>query len=116
MLKVNVAKPATAEWGSPIVFVPKRNGSLWFCVDYLRLNEVTERESYATPRMEQWTDSLGTARIFFTLDANSGYRQIEMDKKGANNTAFVTQHRRQRYVRMSFGLKNAPPTFRGHWM
>lgn len=68
------------------------NGSLWFCVDYRRLNAVTERDSYPIPRKDECMDFLGKARIFSTLDAISGYWQIEMGEKDVDKSAFATHN------------------------
>ena len=73
MLRAGVIKLATAEWASPVVFFPKKDGTMRFCVDYRKLNAVTVRDSYPVPRMDESIDSLGEATIFTTLDCNSGY-------------------------------------------
>lgn len=73
MEKNGVAEPAVREWASAIVILPKKDGSLRFCVDYRRLNAVTVRDSYPIPRMDECIDSVGEAKLFITLDANSGY-------------------------------------------
>jgi hypothetical protein len=71
MLAQQVNEPATCEWASPIVLVPKPDGTLRFCVDYRRLNMITVPDSYPLPRMDECIDSLGDAVVFTTLDCNN---------------------------------------------
>lgn len=73
MVNLDVIEPATSEWAAPIVFAPKKCGSLCFCVDYLCLKAATVRDSYPISRMDNFIDSLATAKVFLTLDCNSGY-------------------------------------------
>ena len=111
MLEAGVIEPAQSEWASPIVLVPKPDGSLRFCVDYRRLNAVTVKDTYPLPRMDECIDSLGDANIFTTLDCNSGYWQIPIAPEDRDKTAFVCHSGLFRYLRMPFGLTNAPATF-----
>ena len=111
MLTEGVIEPSTSEWAAPVVFAPKKDGTLRFCVDYRRLNAVTLRDSYPIPRMDECIDSLGDAKIFSTLDCNSGYWQIEIDEDDQEKTAFVTHQGLYHFTRMPFGLRNAPATF-----
>jgi hypothetical protein len=71
MLAQQVIEPATCEWASPIVLIPKPDGNLRFCVDYRRLNMITVPDTYPLPRMDECLDSLGDATVFTTLDCNS---------------------------------------------
>lgn len=111
MLRAGVIEPAQSPWASPVVLVPKPDGSLRFCVDYRRLNAMTIKDTYPLPRMDECIDSLGDATVFTTLDCNSGYWQIPVAKKDRDKTAFVCHAGLYRYKRMPFGLTNAPATF-----
>ena len=75
MTEMDVIEPAEGPWASPVVLIPKPDGSVRFCVDYRRLNSVITKDSYALPRVDDSLDSLGGAQYFSTLDANSGYWQ-----------------------------------------
>lgn len=111
MLKAGVIEPSNSEWASPIVLAPKKDGSLRFCVDYRRLNAVTQRDSYPLPRMDDCVDSLGSATIFTTLDANWGYWQLPVREKDKAKTAFCSYEGLYQFKRMPFGLTNAPASF-----
>ena len=110
-LDAGVIEPCTTEWASPIVFAPKKDGTLRFCVDYRKLNTKTLSDAYPLPRTDDCIDSLGDAAVFSTLDCNSGYWQIPMSVEDMDKTAFVSHLGTYRYKRMPFGLKNAPATF-----
>jgi hypothetical protein len=90
MLRAGVIEPATSEWASPVVLVPKPDWSMRFCIDYRRLNTVTVRESYPLPRMDECIDSLWDARVFSMLDCNSGYRQITVSSQDKEKTTFTS--------------------------
>lgn len=110
-LEAGVIEPAVSEWAAPVLFVPKKDGQLRFCVDYRRLNEMTLKDSYPLPRMDDCIDSLGQAKIFSTLDAYSGYWQMHIREEDRPKTAFVTHSGTYQYIRMPFGLTNAPASF-----
>ena len=111
MLNQGIISPSNSPWSSPIVLVKKRNGEFRFCVDYRRLNEVTENDSHPLPNIADILDSLGNSRYFSTLDLRNGYWQIEIDQKDRPKSAFVTSSGLFQFNRMSFGLKTAPATF-----
>lgn len=73
MLGMNVNDPARSELAAPIVFVPKKEGSLRFWFDLQKLNSATVWNYYPIPRINECIDSFGDATIFWTLDANKGY-------------------------------------------
>lgn len=111
MLEADVIEPSTSEWAAPIVFAPKKDGSLRFYVDYRRLNAVTIRDSYPIQRIDECIDSLGSAEIFSTLDCNWGYWQIGIDECDRHKSAFTSHRGLFQYKRRPFGLRNAPGTF-----
>lgn len=111
MLAEDVIEPAQSEWASPVVLVPKSDGTRRFCVDYRKLNALTVKDTYPLPRMEECLDSLDDARIFTTLDCNSGYWQILVAPEDRPRTAFTCHAGSYQFRRMPFGLCNAPATF-----
>jgi len=107
----DVIEPTSSEWGFPVVLVPKKDGTLRFCVEYRLLNAVSERDSYPLPRMDECIDSLGEAKVLSTLDCNAGYWQVLIADGDREKTAFVCHKGAYHYKGMPFGLTNAPATF-----
>ena len=111
MLHRNVIQPSVSPWASPVVLVPKSDGSSRFCVDFRKVNKITKKDSYPLPLISESLDALGGAKFFSSLDLVSGYWQVEMDPASREKTAFVTHAGLYEYTTMPFGLCNAPGTF-----
>lgn len=81
------------------------------CIDYRGLNNVTIYKPYPMPHMEDLFEAIGRAKIFTTLDLESGYHQIKVKEGDTFKTAFISKTETYEYLRMPFGLINAPYTF-----
>ena len=111
MQQQGVIEPCQSEWASNIVLVKKKDGSIRFCVDYRKLNDLTKKDAYPLPRIDSCLDRLAGSVWFSTFDLRSGFHQVEMDPRDVNKTTFVCHRGSFRFPRMPFGLCNAPATF-----
>jgi len=97
--------------GYPVLFQKKKDGSLRLCVDYKKLNEVTVRNSYPLPLINDIIDRVKGAKYFTKLDLRSAYNLIRIKEGDEYKTAFRTKYGHYEYLVMPFGLKNAPAVF-----
>ncbi|XP_063054453.1 uncharacterized protein LOC134448729 [Engraulis encrasicolus] len=111
MLELGVIEESKSAWASPIVLVPKPDGSVRFCNDYRKLNAVSEFDAYPMARVDDMVDALGQARFLTTLDLTKGYWQVPLTPASKEKTAFATPGGLYQYTRLPFGLHGAPATF-----
>ena len=100
------------EWISNMVVVPKKNGSLWLCLDARPPNTAIKRQNYPIPPIESILDELSGARYFSKIDLKNAYCQIELDKESSNLTTFITERGLLRHKRLIYGLNCASEDFR----
>ena len=101
-------RPSDSPYGAPILFVPKQDGGLRFCIDYRWLNKKTIKNRYLLPLPEEMFDRLGGTKIFSKLDLKSGYWQMPMRQEDIKKTAFKTRYGLYESLVVPFGVTNAP--------
>ena len=111
MLHQGIIRPSISNWSSPVTIVPKADGTPRFCIDYRKLNAITTPDNYPLPFISSILDDIGQSRCFSTLDLKSGYWQIAIDDKSIPKTAFRCHKGLFEFLRLTFGLRNAPAAF-----
>jgi hypothetical protein len=103
--------PSASAWGAPIIFVLKKDGMHRMCVDYRSINEVTIKNMYPLPKIDDLYDQLKGACVFSKIDLRSGYHQLKIRASDIPKIAFITRYGLYENTVMSFGLTNAPAYF-----
>ena len=93
------------------MFVSKKDGSLRMCIDYRSLNQVTIKNKYPLPRINDLFDQLQGAKYFSKIDLRSGYYQLKIRPSDVPKMAFVSRYGQYEFTVMPFGLTNAPAYF-----
>jgi hypothetical protein len=94
-----------------VLFMEKKDGTQQMCVDYRSLNEVTIKNKYPLPRIEDLFDQMKRVSVFSKIDLRSGYHQLKIRELDIPKTAFHTRNGLYEYTVMSFGLTNASAYF-----
>ena len=110
MLESGIIRPSSSEFANPITCAMKKDGSVRVCGDFRALNSVTRTDRFSLPRIDYIKRHI-RGQVFSTLDLKDGFFQIPVEENSIPKTAIQTDWGLFEYVRMPFGLKNAPPTF-----
>jgi len=112
LLKNKLIVPSNSPWSFPVILVLKKNKKWRLCIDYRKLNNVTIKDAYALPVIDEILFSIGkSVKYFTTIDLFSGFHQIPMNEADIPKTSFTTMYGNYQFLVMPFGLCNAPATF-----
>ena len=109
--KKGYIRPSSSPWGSLVLFIKKKDGSLKMCIDYQSLNKVTIKNKYPLPRIDDLFDQLKDAKYFFEIDLRSSNYQLKIWLSDISKTTFVTRYEQYEFTVTPFGLTNAPAYF-----
>ena len=111
MLAAKVIHTSQSSWSAPIIVVPKGDGGKHLVIDYRALNKITRKFTWSMPKVEGIFSKLNGATYFTTLDLRPGYHHIPLDKPSIPKTAFNSTFGKFEYVKVPFGLAQAPLYF-----
>ncbi|GJU11752.1 putative reverse transcriptase domain-containing protein [Tanacetum coccineum] len=104
-------RPSSSPWGAPVLFVKKKYGSFWMCIDYCELNKLTIKNRYPLPRIDDLFDQLQGSCVYSKINLRSGYHQLRVCDEDITKTAFRTRYGHYEFQVMPFGLTNAQAVF-----
>ncbi|GBG71593.1 hypothetical protein CBR_g9009 [Chara braunii] len=104
-------EPAIGPWSFPVVIVPKKAGGIRICIDYRKLNDITIKDVYPLPRIDELLDAIGSARFFSKFDVRHGFHHLLVREEDHPQTAFVLFKGTWQWIRCPMGICNAPATF-----
>ena len=111
MIELGVIKPLISPYSSPIVLVQKKDGSVRFCIEFRKLNKVTEFDAEPMPNMEEVINRMSGHRFYSQMDLFKGYWQLGFSIRSRPYTAFETPKGLFQFKTMPFGLVNAGASF-----
>ena len=111
LLALGLIQPSYSPWAGGIVMVKKKTGELRFCCDFRPLNDVTVKDAFPLPRIDESLSRIGNAKIFTSIDLAWAIWQIPLNKRDRRKTAFACELGLFEWQRMPFGLCNASATF-----
>ena len=104
LLARGLIRPSQSPYGSPVLFVQKKDRSLRMCFDYRALNHITAQDKYPLPRIDDLLDKLKGAKVFSSVDLHSGYHQIRIADEDVQKTAFKTHEELYDFLVLPFGF------------
>src|SRR5258708_36968615 len=103
--------PTKSPWGSLVLFVKKKDGSLHLCIDFCALNKVMEKDHYLLPLITDLLNTPGPTRIYTKINLKHAYHLVHIVEGDEPKTAFQTHYGLFEWRVMPFVLSNAPAAF-----
>jgi hypothetical protein len=110
-LKKGFIEPSQSPFAAPVLFIKKPTGGLRLCIDYRKLNQLTRKDQYPLPLMDEIFARLGRTKIFTKLDIRQIFHRIRVDPDSEELTTFRTRYGSYKYKVLPFGLTNGPATY-----
>jgi hypothetical protein len=111
MFKAGIIRKSNSPWNSPIILIPKPDGSVRLCVDYRSLNKVTVTDTFPLPLIRDILDRLRGAEWYSMIDLRAGFWQCAMEEESIPLTSFSTPDSKWEFTRVQFGMKNSQSAF-----
>jgi hypothetical protein len=108
MLKRKVIRPSNSPWAAPILLADKKGGKVRFCINYHRLNDVTKKDAYPLPWMDEILAHLRGSKYFSQMDLSDAFWSIPVKEEHIKKTVFITKFSLWEFISMPFGLTNVP--------
>lgn len=113
LLKAGTVQSSSSPYASRVVSVKKKDTTWRLCIDYRKFNEMTMKDRFPIPLIEDLMDELGGSQVYSKIDLKTGYHQVRMDDNDIHKTAFCTHNGHYEYLVMPFGLTNPLAIFKG---
>ncbi|GJW79536.1 putative reverse transcriptase domain-containing protein [Tanacetum coccineum] len=84
-------RPSSSPWGAPVLFVKKKDGTFWMCIDYQELNKLTMKNHYLLPRIDDLFDQLQGSSVYSKIDLRSGYHQLRNKKEHEGHLKIILE-------------------------
>ncbi|KAM7290029.1 uncharacterized protein ISCGN_030157 [Ixodes scapularis] len=114
MWDTGAVRPSQSPWAFPVVLAPKKDRTARLCVDYHRLNEMTKRDVYPFPSIESIMYSLGSAKVFTSLDSSRGFLQIQTNASDYGVGAVFLQEHDGQLRPVAFASRTLTPPERNY--
>ena len=111
MVEAGTVEPSVSPYASPVVIITKKDKTIRFCIDYRKLNQVTQFDPEPNAQIEYIIDRLGEAKYLSKVDLTKGYWQISLDDDAKVKSAFVTPFGHYQFTVKPFGMMNSAATF-----